>query len=192
MFTNFRNKAELQQENEQLLTLIRASEKFIDRYIQLLESMTSLVHKTKSRSLYMLPSTGGKKEETDYYFIDFCIITEQTAFGLYEIEYNTYKLTTTRKNTAELVCSLNAEVQACRDGQKRIDIVTLDSMEQRRGHATKLLSKLKEYALQQGIVRIRGDLHSNTPVGIENLRAFYSQNGFTVTEHTFYLDVSQN
>ena len=180
-----KSKSELLTENENLKLLARVSLKYIDKYKQILKCLSETSIKTNSRTLYMIPSDDGKLENADFYFIDFHIITDQTALSDYEVEYISYKITTQYSDKYEEVCKLNAGVQSCPNGQKQIELVTLDCHETRKGHASKLVATLVEYARINGFALIYGDLWGSTGIGIENLKSFYENNGFKVGQNSF-------
>ncbi|WP_406242046.1 hypothetical protein [Tissierella carlieri] len=106
----------------------------------------------------------------------------------YQLDLYTYKL---EEHSFQIspVSTLNATIKLSHDYRiKTAYIDALDTVKElRKGHGTQLLKRFITIAKNSDINFIRGKLYRNTPIGIEDLKTFYSKNGFEVSEDRIYM-----
>lgn len=122
--------------------------------------------------LYRIDRFGG----TSFYYVQRVELPNKA----YDITFRTYRL----NSPSDWVCRLQADING-----KSIylhDVDTINS-ERRQGHASKLLSKVEELAIDRGISTIHGRLLKSTEIGIESLTLFYTQCGYDIIDGSHFL-----
>lgn len=111
-------------------------------------------------------------------------ITERSSIYNKTFEIITYEILLHAK-----ICSSFVEIYELSDKSKKImELISIDihsEFEYRKGHASKHLDIYKKICQKHKIQKIYGDLFINTPIGIDNLKAFYHKNGFSTGKFKF-------
>lgn len=113
-------------------------------------------------------------------------VIDDIPYGLFfKISHDSIWLYTYNLNFIKhLVCRSDSEF--C---NKKLEILNIDSAETRKGHASKHIEFYKQICRTNNISIIFGMLWTATPIGIDNLKKFYMQNGFIVSNTKFKLHI---
>lgn len=175
MFTNWKRLYMLAEERlKNQGEYIRETSKDKKAYDNIMDNLNFILNKHgeyniniyfSNSQLYYIAETWRPSAEENNYTIELC------TYKLEEIPIRTSPI-------AEL--SANLVLNNC-NKEKIAYIESIDTMrELRNGHGSQILKRFIYIVKNTSINTIKGELFNSTPIGVENLKKFYINNGFNV------------